>query len=163
MNFKEQWNWQLNYVDNIKDIIKSLLPKIVNVKVAEPDDDLNRATDYKIKINSGDIAVRIRRDTNFRDITIRAFNNGHKTELDKIREGYCDWYLYIWTQNNRIVEWIFLDVNLMRASGLFNNDRKVTMNKDNCTGFIIYTIYELSNINGAIVAHYKGEDYALLL
>jgi len=163
MNFKEQWNWQLNYVDNIKDIIKSLLPKIVNVKVAEPDDDLNRATDYKIKINSGDIAVRIRRDTNFRDITIRAFNNGHKTELDKIREGYCDWYLYIWTQNNRIVEWIFLDVNLMRASGLFNNDRKVTMNKDNCTGFIIYTIYELSNINGAIVANYKGEDYALLL
>ena len=119
--------------------------------------------ELSFKINSGDIAVRIRRDTNFRDITIRAFNNGHKTELDKIREGYCDWYLYIWTQNNRIVEWIFLDVNLIRASGLFNNDRKVTMNKDNCTGFIIYTIYELSNINGAIVAHYKGEDYALLL
>lgn len=155
MNFKQQWDWQLNYIDDVKNIIKKLLPKIVNIKEAEPDDDLNHATDYKIKIDSGDIAIRIRRETKYRDITIRAFNGGHKTEIDKLRDGNCDWYLYIWTQNNKIVEWTFLDINKMRIAGLFENSRKITMNKDGRTGFIVYNVHELSKI-GAVVAHHKN-------
>ncbi len=149
--FDINWNWQLAYMDDIKAILKSQAMHIVDIQIASPDEDLKQSTDLKIKITTGDVAVRIRRDIPWRDLTIRAKNGNSKTELHKLRDGYCDWYLYLWTEDDKIVEWVFIDINKMREADMFSDQRSVKMNKDGYTGFIKYTIQELEN-NNCIIA-----------
>ena len=124
---------------------------IVNIQVATPEDDMKHSTDLKVTVNSGDIAVRIRRDTGFRDLTIRAKNGNAKTELHKLREGFAQWYLYAWTKNGKISEWILVSIDAMRAAGLFSESRPVKMNTDGYTGFVCYQFHELENA-GALIA-----------
>lgn len=145
--FDKNWNWQLNFLDEIKDILKKQSMYIVDVQVANPDEDMKQSTDFKINITAGDVAVRIRRDTPFRDFTIRAKKGNSITEIDKLRKGYCDWYLYLWTKKNKIVDWILIDINKMRDTGLLSEQRAVIMNKDGYTGFVTYTIDELESHN----------------
>lgn len=149
--FDINWNWQLAHMDDIKAILKSQAMHIVDIQIASPDEDLKQSTDLKIKITTGDVAVRIRRDIPWRDLTIRAKNGNSKTELHKLRDGYCDWYLYLWTEDDKIVEWVFIDINKMREADMFSDQRSVKMNKDGYTGFIKYTIQELEN-NNCIIA-----------
>ena len=152
--FNENWNWQLGFIEDIKDILRSQAMHIIDIRIATPEEDLKQFTDLKIKVTSGDVAVRIRRDASFRDLTIRAVNKNSKTEIHKLREGYGDWYLYLWTEKNKIVEWILVDINKMRDANLFSEQRKVTMNTDGYTGFITYTIEELE-YNNCIIAKNK--------
>jgi hypothetical protein len=150
--FKDDFKWQSKYINDVKAILKSQAMKIVNVEVATPEEDMKHATDFKIKITAGDVAVRIRRDNcRYRDLTIRAYNKGYKTEIHKLREGYGDWYLYAWTSGNSISEWMLIDLNVMRNNDCFSEDRPIRMNKDGNTGFISYPLSELKDIK-AIVA-----------
>ena len=88
--FDKNWDWQLNLMDDIKEILRKQAMYIVDIQIANEEDDMKYSTDLKIKITAGDVAVRIRRDTSFRDFTIRAKNGNSKTEIHKLREGYCD-------------------------------------------------------------------------
>ena len=150
-SFKYNWDWQLQHIDQIKTIIKSQAMHIIKVEISTPENDMKYATDLEIQITGGSVAVRIRRDIQWRDITIRAKNGNSKTEIHKLREGYADWYLYAWTMENKIVEWVLLDINIMRINKLFDETRPIIMNKDGYTGFITYSLPELNKI-GAIVA-----------
>ena len=149
--FKYNWDWQLQHIEQIKQILKKQAMHIVKVEIASPENDMQHATDLEIQIKGGSVAVRIRRDIPYRDITIRAKNGNSKTEIHKLREGYADWYLYAWTIENKIVEWVLLDINIMRLNKLFDETRPIIMNKDGYTGFITYSLPELNKI-GAIVA-----------
>lgn len=51
--FDKNWNWQLNFLDEIKDILKKQSMYIVDVQVASPDEDMKQSTDLKIKITAG--------------------------------------------------------------------------------------------------------------
>lgn len=148
MTFQDNWNWQINYLDDVRNILKNQAMNIVDVEIATPEEDLKQCTDMKVKITAGDVAVRIRRENcKYRDITIRAVNKGNRTEIHKLREGYGDWYLYAWTDGQNIVDWILLDINKFRKSGLLNDGRKITMNPDGVTGFTAYSINELTQHN----------------
>ncbi len=146
MTFEENWNWQLRYLDDIKNILKEQLINFVKIEIANPKEDMEQATDLKIEVTGGNVGVRIRRDTSFRDFTIRAYKNGNRTEIDKLREGYCNWYLYCWTRNDKITDWILLDINKMREKGLLDTTRNIKMNTDGKTGFYIYALEELEDI-----------------
>ena len=88
----------------------------------------------------------------FRDLTIRAKCGRSKTELDKLREGFARWYLYMWTdRTGDVIEWIFVDIDIMRQKGLLSEKREITMNKDGYTGFVKYTQFELKQC-GALIA-----------
>ena len=151
MTFQKNFEWQKNFIDEIKRILKSQAMHIVNIEVATPEDDMKHSTDYKIKITSGDVAVRLRRPRyNFRDLTIRAINGNNKTEIHKLREGYADWYLYGWTVEGLINEWMLIDLNKMREYNAFSEDRPVTMNDDNYTGFVTYSIPELEEMDAVV-------------
>ena len=144
MTFQKNWDWQLDYMDDVKQILKSQSMKIVNVEIASPEEDMKQCTDMKIKITAGDVAVRIRRDDcRYRDLTIRAFNKGYPTEIDKLRKGFGDWYLYAWTSDDSILEWMLVDINKLRDNDCFTETRHITMNRDNVTGFITFSIPEL--------------------
>ena len=156
--YEKNWQFSENHMDEIKRVLRSLAMHIVNIEIASFEDDVKRSTDLKVRITSGDVAVRVRRAYKaFRDLTIRAKNGNAKTEIHKLREGYADWYLYLWTNEKDVIcDWILVDLNVLRASGLLNDDRLITMNRDGYTGFVAYSLAELdkagalknSNING---------------
>jgi len=148
--FKQNWDWQLQHIEQIKSIIKSQAMHIIKVEVSSPEDDMKHATDLDVQILGGRVAVRIRRDIRYRDLTIRAVNNGKKTEIHKLREGYGDWYLYAWTTENRVSDWILVDISVMRLNNCFTETRPIIMNKDGCTGFVTYSIGELQRFNAVV-------------
>jgi hypothetical protein len=155
--FSWNWNFSEKHMPEIKKILQAQAMHIVKIEVATPDEDMKQSTDLKIKITSGDVAVRIRRDTGFRDLTIRAKNGQSKTEIHKLREGYAQWYLYAWTCDDKISEWILVNIDAMRSAGLFDETRPIKMNTDGKTGFVAYSFRELRNA-GAMVSEGKNKS-----
>lgn len=150
-DFEKNWKFSESYMDVIKSILRDNSANIVNIEIAEPEDDMKRSTDLNIKITSGCVAVRIRRaNQKYRDLTIRALNGRAKTEIHKLREGFADWYLYLWTDENGVCDWILVDINKMRAAGLLNTSRAIILNKDGYTGFCTYTILELESAKALV-------------
>ena len=149
--FNKNWDWQLQYIEQVKEIIRSQAMHIVNIEIASTENDLEHATDLEVHVTGGNIAVRIRRDIPWRDLTIRAKNGNARTEIHKLKDGYADWYLYAWTTANNISDWLLIDLNVMRSKGCFDESRPVTMNKDGYTAFVKYSLPELERYN-AIVA-----------
>jgi hypothetical protein len=152
----QNWNWQLQYLNDVKKILKSQAMFIVNIEVAPPTKDLERCTDIRMKVESGDVAVRIRRgNCKFRDVTIRSYNKNYVTELDKIKRGYGSYYLYCWTANNCISEWILIDLSILRNSGLLSKKKQTIMNTDGKTGFVVFTIVELEKSKAVVSSFLK--------
>jgi len=156
--FAENKKWEEKHFAEAKLILESQLSKIVKISLATPEEDMTMATDAKIVLTGSSIALRVRRDTGFRDFTIRAYNRGNKTEIEKLREGYCDWYLYMWTVDDTVKDWILVDMNKMRQSGLLEEQRNVKMNRDNSTGFIAYSIQELEAYGLIVAKHINGDS-----
>lgn len=152
--FKQNFDFQANFMGHVEKILKRVAHKIIEVKIATPEQDMKQSTDIVIILDSGAVALRIRRNTSHRDLTIRAKNGAAKTEIHKIREGFARWYLYLWANDNTIKEWVLIDLDIMRASGLLEESRFVIMNPDGYTGFVSYKIPELESI-GAVVHHAK--------
>lgn len=135
-------------MDEIKKILIQNSMHFIGVRTATPNEDMRQATDLVVTVQDGDIAVRIRRSgyrSKYRDLTIRSYNNGCRTELDKIKEGWGRWYLYLWecTENN-ICDWILADLNKVRELNLLEN-RKEIPNTDKTTRFISISADELRN------------------
>jgi len=151
--FKVDFAYQEQYLPQVIAILKANATALIAIEVADPDSDMQRATDLNITISSGSVAVRIRRasQSHYRDLTIRAYKNGNKTELHKLREGYAKWYLYAWEDTQgQLAEWMLVDIDKMREAELFSENRPIKMNKDGYTGFIAYSIGELSKANAII-------------
>jgi hypothetical protein len=113
------------------------------------------ATDFEVNLMGGSIAVRLRRPKyTYRDLTIRAHrDNGVKTELAKIKEGHAFRYFYGWINDQNIIaEWILVDLNKVRKTGLLEKERRLIPNYDG-THFIAISIDELQNA-GCLIARY---------
>lgn len=98
--------------------------------------------------------VRIRRhDCDYRDLTIRSISrNGGKTELQKLREGFGDWYIYCWTnEKQQINEWMLINLNCVRESGLLGIYREDIPNGDG-TFFRVVSFTEL-RLNKCITSY----------
>ena len=151
--FDNNWIFQEKYYPKICNIIEWNIAKIISIKPATFEDDTKRATDFVVLVEAGTVAVRIRRaHIKFRDLTIRSYNNGHKTEIDKIKEKYVRYYLYCWTdESENISEYLLLDIHKIVSSGLLEN-KEETHNKDGRTRFISITIDELQN-NSCVLKH----------
>jgi len=151
--FNDNWSFSEKYMPQVRDILRANAIHLVSIEVASKQDDLHHSTDLNIKVTGGCVAVRIRRSNKtFRDLTIRAYKGGYKTEIDKLREGFADWYLYAWEgQNNNFDDWILVDINILRRAGMLDQSRRVTMNTDGNSGFVAYSIQELIEC-GALIA-----------
>ncbi len=133
------------YLPQVVEILKRNAVHIVTISVAPEEQDKRQATDMVIEVTGGRVAVRVRRaQYKFRDLTIRSHSfGGRKTELEKLREGYGDWYLYCWASDDgNIGEWILVDINKMRSSGILAAQRKQIPNGDG-TFFVTISPKEL--------------------
>lgn len=150
--------WGDSYVSQVTRILTQLLPYLVEINTASIEMDTKCATDFTIKLKGGNIAVRLRRpDCTFRDLTIRALrDSGTKTELEKIKEGHGFRYFYGWIdENNRIAEWMLVDLDRVRKMGLLNKKREIKPNYDG-TYFIYISIAEL-NEAGCLIIYQLNE------
>ncbi len=149
---------QEQHIAAITDIIRQCAVHMISINLASEVSDTKYATDMVAETQDGSIGVRIRTYESasapgkwYRDLTIRAqTRNGNRTEIHKLRDGFARWYVYAWeAQDRTISEWWFIDMNIMRTSGLIYEDRRLIPNGDG-TGFYAYQKHELQAI-GAII------------
>jgi len=151
MNWQNDKAWADQFTRQIVEILRHNSAHILKIEVAPMEADSLHATDMIITVTGGNVAVRVRRDTSYRDFTIRSARaSGTKTELQKLREGFGDWYLYAWSQGDRITEWMLLDLHRIRQQGLLNREWPERLNKDGRTSFIAIPISVLA-LNACIV------------
>jgi hypothetical protein len=132
-SYRRDRNWGDSYSRQVMDILKPLTPYCVDLSIAPVVEDNKHATDYVVTMAGGSIAVRVRRPWyEYRDLTIRSRrDNGQKTELAKIKEGHAFRYFYGWTTDkNTISEWMLVDLDKLRASGLLERNWNERPNKD---------------------------------
>jgi len=144
-SFEENWDFSESNFAKIGDIIKQNADVFLEFRKANYEQDTKQATDMVIDIQGTTVAVRVRRpNCKFRDLTLRAKTgyNG-KTEIDKIREGFGDWYLYAWEDSPGVInEWMLIDLDKLRKSELLKLER-FQSNGDG-TGFYWYKQSELN-------------------
>lgn len=156
------WADQLN--PEIEGILEQVGGKLLRKTQASQDKDRQRATDYELHMENGDIAVRRRRDEGYRDLTIRSrrvseYGREIKTEHAKILEGGPIAYLYCWTNSEgKITEWMCVDLRVLRSSGLMEQFKQFEkMNKDQETYFYAIPQKELRRV-GALIETRKAPE-----
>lgn len=152
--YQRDRKWSDRFLNEVKQILQENAVHIVKVEIADDFADQARATDVVVTVTGGNVAVRVRRDsTRFRDLTIRSRRgSGAKTELRKIRDGFGDWYLYGWVNGtNEITEWILVNLDCLRESGILNKKRKEISNADGMSWFVAIPLNELKT-HGCVVA-----------
>jgi hypothetical protein len=132
------------------------LRHIVGPLLVEPStlvQDREQAADLTVfTARSLTIACRVRRpgysDSYPWDFTIRARrNNGVKTELAKIVDGWGDWFLYGHADQDgfNLARWMVLDLNVFRSALIRSTkirERPEIRNPDRSTTFVAYDVRE---------------------
>ena len=133
-------------------VLKVHAKDIISLEPSTLEDDYKRAIDYEITIKAGKIACRIRnlkdmKNQSWRDLTIRSKNNSYTTEIDKLQTSEVRWYLYCWAYNDKIIDWMFIDLNVIREEQVLLQDWKEQPNYVNGepdgTAFIIIPFKDL--------------------
>lgn len=151
--YKEQRLMSDKYLDSFKDILERNSMHFLSMEISSDIKDTQEATDMVIKIEGGDVALRVREPSCvYRDLTIRSRSKwGGRTEIVKLKEGFGDWYLYGWGDGiNHVREYILVDLHKVREFNLLDVARREISNGDG-TKFISIPIGELQ-MYGCLVA-----------
>ena len=160
-SYKGNWDFSQKTMPEVVKLLKKNAHRFLEFSEASREDDLHHATDYVIAFKGGKIAIRVRRPQyEYRDLTIRAYNNGSKTEIHKILEGFANYYFYGWTDaSNNIKEYILVDLDKLRESKLLADWQKhIRMNRDGKTGFVIISPFALLSCD-ALIGYELNQDY----
>lgn len=159
--FEKNWNFSQKSMPEVVRILKEHAHHFMDFQPASEEQDLKQATDYIIQFKGGTIAIRVRRaDCRYRDLTIRAVSGSGETEIDKIIRGFADFYFYGWTTTSQeILEYLLVDIQKLRESGLLESQRKhVKMNTNGYTGFIVISPFALIAAD-ALLDYNLGQGY----
>ncbi len=141
-----------------KEILYRESRNIFKVQQSTTKEDMLEGFDYKIKFQKKEVAVRNREfgAQKYLDFTIRASSNGYDSEIQKIRKGCGDLYLYVWQTEcgSSIDYYMIIDLEAFRSSGLADSDRIYKQNPDGITGFYAYSFAELAK-NKCIISFNK--------
>lgn len=162
MSYAEQRVMSDLYLDSFKDILKRNSMHFLRFDVSTEEEDTQQATDMVIKVEGGDVALRVREPSCvYRDLTIRTKSRyGGKTEIHKLREGFGTWYLYGWGDGvGAVKEYILVDLNMVRDFELLDKPRSERSNYDG-TKFMSIPISELQ-MHGCIIAKQLSSDTEL--
>jgi hypothetical protein len=162
-DFDSQWKFSQKWMPDVIAILHANSMKFISITNSSQDEDLNKATDLNITIVGGQLGVRVRKSSILkRDFTLRAINTGHVTELEKLRNknDVATWYIYGWETNNKLDDWIMVNIQAMKKSGLLYDNRKPIPNPDGKTWFNAYTIAELHKSNA--IAEFKATSELMI-
>lgn len=164
MSYEVQRKLSDKYLDSFKDILKRNSMNFLSMEISSEEKDTQEATDMVVKIDGGDVALRVREPSCiYRDLTIRTRSkNGGKTEIHKLHEGFGDWYLYGWGDGRETVkEYILVDLNRVRKFELFRVPRRENYNHDG-TKFISIPIGELQMCGCLVSSHLSSDTQDLV-
>lgn len=155
------------YLPAFKRILLKNAMHFIDIEVSSEELDMTESTDMIVNIKGGQVALRVREpNILYRDLTIRSRSYyNQRTEIDKLKGGYCDFYLYGWGDGEgNIIEYIFIDLERVRTFKLFDLNlygyqRNQRMNKDGRTGFIFIELWELQMIDAYIDKNLTTETY----
>lgn len=119
--FLQQKAWADSHLNEVNRVIRQLVGKIIDIQPTDPGRDRRYGIDYEVKVVGGSVACRIRRADryNFRDLTITTHRqSGVTPEVTKILDGSVRWYLYAWASQGRFIDWMFVDLDRVRAMRL---------------------------------------------
>lgn len=163
-NAQRDWDWSDGYLPEVRRILSINAINILKFEVASHFKDVTQATDMLIKTQGSiSIAIRLRRQTvAYRDLTIRYSRPTQApTEIHKIQEGYGDYYLYGWTEGMEIPEWMFIDLDALRRSGLLDRQKPIH-NYDNSSTFIAIAYQALDYHDCILSGHINGTPVGTL-
>ena len=155
MPYLNRRSWSDRHLEQAKNILRKNAHLLIKFPEADKEQDIKQATDILMDVGIGSIAIRARHGTNFRDLTIRTQSWGdHKNEIDKLREGYVKWYLYMWFdcdedcdgQNCTPVDYLLVDVDKLRMTEVLNDSYikpKEIVNKDGETSFYPIDLHDI--------------------
>ena len=152
--FDKSWKFQKHYLPEVEDILREHSYMWVDTRISTKYEDTKEATDV-VSINTAiRFAVRIRRWKyllKYKDLTIRSYSQGYKTELKKIKDGAGDFYLYCWENQTRdgICAYWLIDMSALRDSGLL--DRATSRTNNDGTAFITIKEWELKDAGALLV------------
>lgn len=159
-----------------KQILKSLgisAPEW-RVDITTPEQDMTEAADLDITNDIDHFMTALRlRNTQYafrypNEFTVRReYYAGHKTEYQKIMEGFGDFMFYGFHNFGDIPRWIFLNLDIYRDEHYFDEDTGVYLpkdhlryeiknNKDNRNNFISYDLLSFQNRKDLLVDHSPG-------
>jgi hypothetical protein len=130
MSSAEQQSWRLekawadDHINAINDVVRSMAHKIITITPSSFHRDTEEAIDYDIQISSGAMVCRIRRAATcpYRDLTMTTHRpSGARPEVEKVLDGKVRWYLYAWAEAGGFVDWMFVDLAVVRANNLIEN------------------------------------------
>jgi len=132
----KQWERDKEKADElwpeIKSILQDVAGDIVEIKIADEQQDQRESTDYEIILVGGRVAARVRKWAYFKkygDFTLRCSRpSGRETEYAKIMKGWGDWYLYGWRRNNHFGHWVLIDLEKFRNCHLLPHGKKSNYN-----------------------------------
>lgn len=161
---REGWNFAVKHMDAVRDALSSCPAGLfMDFATATPQQDMEQATDLVMLIEGGTFAVRVRRHKTWKmgkkwgriDWSVRYYCRGYKTEIDKLREGFGDWYFYGWYKDDRcsLIGWVILDLSRVRECGILDREWDVHPNGDGTSG--MYIPMGALRDEGCIVATHK--------
>jgi hypothetical protein len=129
MTFDKGWAFAERHMPAVRAAIGAIPTRVFfDVDTAPVERDRHEATDLVLRLTGGDVAVRVRskrslwKDTPEWSVRWRAANGG-RTEIHKLRDGYCRWYLTGYSDgNDGLWMWWLLDLNAVRAACLLEDE-----------------------------------------
>lgn len=116
---------------------------------ATPKQDMEDGFDSIFRFNDIKIPIRIRKYVfaeKYRDVTIRSkARYGSRTEIDKIRDGYGDYYFYAWENKDStsIYCYLIFDIKKFISANIVNNPSASDIPNGDGTYFNSYNISEM--------------------
>lgn len=154
------WKWASERRADVREILSRHLALLSGMRFADADEDTKQATDLVVESTAGAVALRIRDSScKYRDLTLRSARKrpdgslNRNVELKKIRDGRARWYFYAWTTapTGRIGDYLLIDLDRLRASGLLDGDRPEKLNEDKVTFFVKITVEEMRAVPGCLL------------
>lgn len=129
------------YLTQVKRILINKSYIFTKFREATPTEDMNYGFDAVLSFPDVKIPVRIRKFQylKFMDLTIRSKSRyGLKTEIDKLKEGFGDFYFYAWSneENTKIMTYMVLNLEAFRNTVI---NSPTWANKSNNDGTFFHT------------------------
>jgi len=142
-DWKRSFDWASGYNEKLFGIIRRHAGDIIDIRQSDEHEDCKQATDFVITVSVGTVAARVRNRSfgrPFTDVTIRSYNKGMKTEIDKIAEGWGQYYVYYWAQCG---SWIFYNLNKVREHELLSLPNMKEKSNFDGTKFVMLDVTDL--------------------
>lgn len=138
MSFRAGWDFAELHMPAIRTVLKSLPSGyFLDFATAPAEKDTEEATDLVLSVSGGTMGVRVRsaecwgKNYSAPEWSVRWRSRmGKRTEIDKLRDGFGDWYLFAYSSDDKggLASWFLVDLMMVRDTGILYADDEFGMN-----------------------------------